>query len=66
MPESQPIGCYRYRTRRDDPFSCFGEEGVIHALVHDPALGSECVFLPLLLDVDQRPLPAAKQKVLNA
>jgi hypothetical protein len=34
--------------------------------VHDPTLGGERVLLPLLFDVDQRPLPAAKQEALNA
>jgi hypothetical protein len=34
--------------------------------VHDPALGGERIFLPLPFDVDQRPLPAAEQEVLNA
>jgi hypothetical protein len=34
--------------------------------MHDPALGGERVLLPLSFDMDERPLPAAKQKVLNA
>ena len=64
--QPQAVGSDGHGSRRDDPVPCFGEEGVIHALVHDPALGGERILLPLSLDVDQRPLPAAEQEVLNA
>jgi len=62
----QPIGCHRHGTRGDDPVPRFGEEGIVNSLVHDPALGGQRVFPPLLFHVDERPLPAAKQEVLNA
>ena len=35
-------------------------------LVHDPAFGSKYIFLPLALHMDQRPLPPAKDEVLDA
>ena len=35
-------------------------------LVLHLALGGQAVFTPLLFDMDQRPLPRTKAKVLNA
>ncbi len=48
------------------PFRVSVKKGSSDALVHEPALGGERIFLPLPLDVDQRPLPAAKQEMLDA
>src|SRR5690606_41730553 len=45
--------------------SC-GEERIICPVVHDAPFGSERIPLPLLLDIDQRPLPPAEYEVLNA
>ena len=36
----------------------------IHGFVENAAGGGEAVLLPLLLDVDQGPLPLAKREVL--
>jgi hypothetical protein len=36
----------------------------IHGFVENAARGGEAILLPLLLDVDQGPLPLAKSEVL--
>ena len=64
--QPQAIGGNRHRAGSNHPFSRFGEKGVIRPLVQQLAFDSERVFLPLALDMDQRPLPAAKNEVLNA
>ncbi len=38
--------------------------GVMYPLMKNPALGGEAVFFPLLLDVDQTPLPLAELQML--
>lgn len=39
---------------------------VVHAVVLHAPLRRQTVFLPLILNVNQRPLPAAEGEVLNA
>lgn len=39
---------------------------VMHTLVLYPARGSQRVLTPLVLNVDQRPLPAAEREMLDA
>ena len=52
--------------REDALASLLVRRGVVCAFVQHFALGSQAVFAPLLLNVDQRPLTRAKAKVLNA
>jgi hypothetical protein len=39
---------------------------LMHPLVHQPPLGSQAVFIPRLLQVNQRALPRAKQPMLQS
>ena len=42
-----------------------GEPRVVNPLVHIRALERQHIFAPELLDVDQRPLPAAEREMLQ-
>ena len=40
-------------------------EGIVHVLVEEVSLGGQPVVGPLLLDMNQSPLPGTEHKVLN-
>ena len=63
--DAQPKIVERKAAHDDQGLAAFGA-GFMDVLVEDAALGGEGVFLPLLLDMDERPLPLAERHVLEA
>ena len=64
--ETEPCGgnCHR---PCDDAAAAFLTDGIVmHTFVHEIAVHRADIFLPLLLDVDERPLPPAEGKMLDA
>ena len=67
MPRKpQPPAVDTHPAHHQQVAALFGKGIVVAAVVFQAPLGSAQVFRPLLLQVDERPLAAAKRKMLDA
>ena len=64
--QTQGIGDDGQTAEEQQIASALPEGGVVGPLMEQVSLHGTQVFLPLLLQMDQRPLPAAERKVLDS